>query len=62
MTPEELAEIYWDSLEQQRVELNLPFPGLRDPAQPFSAVHPITRKQWLNAAQAVLDKLPKTGS
>lgn len=50
MTPEQLAEIFWDSLERQRVERDSSLPGMRDPAQPFSACHPITRTMWTQAA------------
>jgi hypothetical protein len=55
MTPEELAELFWDSLERQRVKLNLPVLAMRDPAQPFGSVHPTTHKMWVQAAQDVLD-------
>lgn len=58
MTPEELAKTFWDSLERQRTTELGHLTGLGGEAQPFSAVHPITHKMWVQAARDVIDAIP----
>jgi hypothetical protein len=58
MTPEELATVFWDSLERQRVELSKVVPAVGSAEMiAFTSVHPTTRTMWVQAATDVLKGL-----
>jgi hypothetical protein len=58
MTPEELATVFWDSLERQRAELSKVVPAVGSAEViDFASVHPTTRTMWVQAATDVLSEL-----